>query len=53
MKFASPSAGVFSQKHDLSSLARAYEQGAQAISILTDEKFFSGKKTGRVGLSGC
>ena len=47
IKFASPSAGDFFQGYDekklLSTFSRIYEQRAQAISILTDEKFFSGK----------
>lgn len=56
IKFASPSAGDFFQDYDeedilsingqgcpLSFFAKSYEQGAQAISILTDGKYFSGK----------
>lgn len=47
IKFASPSAGVFFQNRNekelLSAFAKTYEQRAQAISILTDEKYFSGK----------
>jgi len=42
IKFASPSAGVLSQRPNVSDWASLYEQRAQAISVLTDEKFFSG-----------
>lgn len=43
IKRASPSRGQLAEKMDLSSLARLYqENGAAAISVLTDERFFRG-----------
>ncbi len=43
MKKCSPSAGIITQNYDPEKLARIYEQnGASAISILTDKKFFGG-----------
>jgi len=44
LKFASPSKGIFAPRLNLFQLADIYTQnGASAISILTDEKFFMGK----------
>jgi indole-3-glycerol phosphate synthase len=44
LKRASPSRGVFAPDADLEALARVYAaNGAAAISVLTDEKFFMGK----------
>lgn len=44
IKKASPSAGIIRPEFDLIQIAEIYEQsGANAISILTDEKFFSCK----------
>ncbi|MFB3896004.1 MAG: indole-3-glycerol phosphate synthase TrpC [bacterium] len=44
VKKASPSAGIIRPEFEPVEIARIYEQtGANAISVLTDEKFFSGK----------
>jgi len=44
LKRASPSKGIFAQQLDLFKVADIYaENGASAISVLTDEKFFMGK----------
>ncbi|KPK23730.1 MAG: hypothetical protein AMK69_17605 [Nitrospira bacterium SG8_3] len=43
IKFASPSAGLIREKADPVPIGQAYEEaGASAISLLTDNKFFSG-----------
>ena len=43
IKRASPSAGVLRESFDLQEIAAVYSKHAQAISVLTDEKFFQGK----------
>ena len=43
VKFASPSAGIISEKSDPIAIGRIYDDaGASAISLLTDKKFFGG-----------
>lgn len=43
IKQASPSKGVIRQDFNLTEIARAYQEaGAQAVSVLTEEDFFSG-----------
>jgi indole-3-glycerol phosphate synthase len=42
IKRASPSAGVLRQEFDVKKIASLYDLHAQAISVITDEKFFQG-----------
>jgi indole-3-glycerol phosphate synthase len=42
IKKASPSAGVLREEFDVKELASMYDRHAQAISVVTDEKFFHG-----------
>ena len=42
IKKASPSAGVLRQQFDVKEIASLYNKHAQAISVITDEKFFQG-----------
>ena len=42
IKKASPSAGIIRQDFDVKQIASLYDKHAQAISIITDEKFFQG-----------
>ena len=42
IKRASPSAGVLRQDFDVKKIASLYDLHAQAISVITDEKFFQG-----------
>ncbi|MAG22142.1 MAG: indole-3-glycerol phosphate synthase [Candidatus Diapherotrites archaeon] len=42
IKRASPSAGVIRENFDLKEITALYDKHAQAISVLTDEKFFQG-----------
>ena len=44
IKKASPSAGVLREKFDVKEIASLYDKHAQAISVITDEKFFQGSK---------
>jgi indole-3-glycerol phosphate synthase len=43
IKKASPSEGVLREKFDLQEIVAVYSRHAQAISVLTDEKYFQGK----------
>jgi len=43
IKKASPSEGVLREKFDLLQIVEVYNKHAQAISVLTDEKYFQGK----------
>ncbi len=43
IKKASPSEGVLRAQFDLASIVDVYNKHAQAISVLTDEKYFQGK----------
>ncbi len=46
IKKASPSVGIIREPFDLNGLARTYfENGADAISVLTEDKYFLGKPT--------
>lgn len=46
IKKASPSAGIIREPFDLNGLARIYaENGADALSVLTEDKYFLGKPT--------
>lgn len=53
VKKASPSAGVFVESFDPVAIAKTYERaGADAISVLTDEKFFQGRLSHLVDIRG-
>lgn len=43
VKKASPSKGIVRESFDLEKIVEVYSRHAQAISVLTDEKFFQGK----------
>jgi indole-3-glycerol phosphate synthase len=46
IKKSSPSVGIIREPFDLNGLARTYsENGADALSVLTEDKYFSGKPT--------
>ena len=44
IKIASPSKGLLKKDFDIAKIAKAYGSYADAVSVLTDEKFFRGKK---------
>lgn len=43
LKKAAPSKGILRQKYDVASIAKIYNKYADALSVVTDEKFFKGK----------
>ena len=45
IKKASPLEGVLREKFDVKEIASIYEKHAQAISVVTDEKFFQGNSS--------